>query len=459
MKLEIQSPFDLSTIETIDYTPNDHVDQLLEAADEVSSDPLPTHVRINILENLIDLARGRKDEIAMLIAKEGGKPLTDAIVEADRGIQGIRNAIETLNEQSGKEIPMGATPSSENRLAFTTREPIGTVVAISAFNHPFNLIVHQVIPAVATGCPVIVKPASSTPLSCIRLVAMLHEAGLPSDWCQVAILDNEGSEKLTTDSRVRFFSFIGSARIGWYLRSKLAPGTRCALEHGGSAPVIIGKDIDIETTVASLIKGGFYHAGQVCVSVQRIFVANEIKAAFSNAFAAAAKNLKVGDPTLPETEVGPLIMPREVDRVSEWVEESLSEGATMLCGGSRISETCYVPTVLLEPASASRVSTQEIFGPVVCIYGYDDIDQAISQANSLQVAFQASVFTKDIDQALYASKRLDASAVMVNDHTAFRVDWMPFAGRRTSGLGVGGIPRTMHEMTQEKMIVFKSSSL
>lgn len=459
MMLEVHSPFDLSTIASLEFTSNDSIEGLFQNAQHASQNPLSKHERIQILEKVIDSASSIREEISMLIANEGGKPLTDAVIEVDRGIQGIRNAIETLNAQAGEEIPMGLTPSSENRLAFTTREPIGTVVAISAFNHPFNLVVHQVIPAVATGCPVIIKPALTTPLSCVKLVGLLHEAGLPKEWCQLAILDNEGSEQLVTDERVRFFSFIGSAKVGWYLRSKLAPGTRCALEHGGAAPAIIDSNVDIDSIVAPLVKGAFYHAGQVCVSVQRIFVSNDIKDAFAEAFTAAVKKLKTGDARLPDTEVGPLILPREVDRVEEWVDEALADGAQALCGGKRISDTCFDPTVLLEPSKDSRVSSLEIFGPVACIYGYDKIDDAIERANSLPVAFQASVFTKDIDQAFYAAKRLNASAVMINDHTAFRVDWMPFAGRRTSGMGVGGIPRTMHEMTQEKLLVFKSPSL
>jgi acyl-CoA reductase-like NAD-dependent aldehyde dehydrogenase len=222
--LEVQSPFDLSTIGSLEFTPNDAVEGLFQNAQRASESPLSKHERIQILEKVIDKASGIREEIAMLIASEGGKPLADATVEVDRGIQGIRNAIETLNAQAGEKIPMGLTPSSENRLAFTTREPIGTVVAISAFNHPFNLVVHQVIPAVATACAVIIKPALTTPLSCVKLVGLVHEAGLPKGRCQLAILDNEGSELLVTDQRVRFFSFIGSAKVGWYLRSKTGSG-------------------------------------------------------------------------------------------------------------------------------------------------------------------------------------------------------------------------------------------
>ncbi len=457
--LEVRSPYDQSLIETLEMSPASVVDSLFENAARAAKTPLKKHQRIAILEKVANQTSQSIQEIALTIAREGGKPLTDAIVEAQRGAQGIRNAIETLNGQAGQEIPMGHTPSSENRLAFTTREPIGTVVAVSAFNHPFNLIVHQVIPAVAVGCPVIVKPAPTTPLSCLKLVEMLHAAGLPKEWCQVALLDNQGAEALVTDPRVAFFSFIGSAKVGWFLRSKLAPGARCALEHGGVAPVVVGPDVDLGAIVPPLVKGGYYHAGQVCVSVQRIFVHNDIKAAFAQAFAAAVEKLRVGDPTLEETEVGPLILPRETDRVAEWVEEAIEGEAEVLCGARKISDSCYAPTVLLEPDKKARVSTQEVFGPVTCIYGYDEVDQAIAQANSLPVSFQASVFTRNIDQALYAAKRLDAAAVMVNDHTAFRVDWMPFAGHKTSGLGTGGIPHTMRDMTEEKLIVLKSDSL
>ncbi len=459
MKLEVTSPYDLSPVGELDYTPNEQVEGILETAAAAAQEPLKKSERIAILEKVIELAQSRVDELAMTIAQEGGKPLVDALVEVNRGIQGIRCAIETLNVMAGKEIPMGLNAASEQRLAFTTLEPIGVVVAVSAFNHPFNLIVHQVIPGIATGCPVIVKPALTTPLSCQKLVGMLHEAGLPERYCQMAIVDNDGSEILVTDSRVNFFSFIGSARVGWFLRSKLAPGVRCALEHGGAAPVIVAGDAPISDIVGPLVKGGFYHAGQVCVSVQRIFVDNSLKDELVGALTKATNALIVGDPTKSETEVGPLILPREIDRVANWVEEAKTGGAITASGGEKISETCYQPTVLVDPPSESLVSTSEIFGPVICVYGYDSMDEAIGRANSLPVAFQASVFAQDIDKALYATRRLAAATVMINDHTAFRVDWMPFAGRRTSGLGIGGIPFTMEDMVQEKQIILKSPSL
>jgi acyl-CoA reductase-like NAD-dependent aldehyde dehydrogenase len=361
-----------------------------------------------------------------------------------------------LRTQAGEEIPMGISRSSQHRLAFTSLEPIGVVTAVSAFNHPLNLIIHQVCPAVAVGCPVIVKPSEDTPLSCMRFVKILREAGLPDEWCQpVVTVEREVSQKLVTDSRVGFFSFIGSAGVGWMLRSKLSPGTRCALEHGGVAPVIMAADANVKRALPLLAKGGFYHAGQVCVSVQRIFAHHSIARSVANGLAKEAKALKVGDPTKATTDVGPLIRPREVDRVAEWVEEARAGGAKVLAGGKRLSKTCYAPTVLWDPPKNARVSKNEVFGPVVCVYPFRSLDQAIARANSLDVSFQAAVFTQDMDTALRVYKRIDGSAVMLNDHTAFRVDWMPFAGRRQSGYGVGGIGYTMRDMTQEKMAVIR----
>jgi acyl-CoA reductase-like NAD-dependent aldehyde dehydrogenase len=416
---------------------------------------LKPYQRSAILNRASELLAERIEDYAQSIALEGGKPLTDARIEAVRAVDGLRNAAEEIRTFAGREIPMGLTPASDGRWAFTTREPIGVVAAISAFNHPLNLIVHQVAPAIAVGCPVIVKPAAPTPLTCLKLVALLREAGLPEGWCQSLITeDNALAEKLATDPRIAFLSFIGSAKVGWYLRSKLAAGTRCALEHGGAAPVIIDRSAKLDKIIESVVKGGYYHAGQVCVSVQRIFAHRDIKDEFIDRLAARVAKLRVGDPLLAETEVGPLILPRETVRVSSWIDEAVAGGARLI-GGGRLSETTLAPSILLEPAADAKVSQLEIFGPVTCVYGYESLDAAIGIANSLPFAFQAAVFTTDIGPALHAAQRLDASAVMINDHTAFRTDWMPFAGRRQSGYGIGGIRPTMEEMSEEKMVVFR----
>ena len=457
--LDVSSPFDGSLIRTIPMQNADDAEAMLAKALACYRNRdgwLEHHERIAILEKLALLIDAEADDFALLIAQEGGKPLMDARVEVARAIDGIGLAIKELSQvMRGEEIPMGYTPAATGRNAFTTYEPIGVVVAISAFNHPLNLIVHQVVPAIAVGCPVIIKPALTTPLNCIRFVELVYEAGLSKEWCQYIVGDNDVAEKLVTDSRIHFFTFVGSAKVGWMLRSKLAPGVRCALEHGGAAPVIVDDTASLDTVIPSLLKGGFYHAGQVCVSVQRVFAAESIATDLAQQLAQGAEQLKVGDATKEDTEVGPLILPREVERVHAWVTEAVDDGAQLLTGGKKLSDTTYAPTVLLNPPMDAKVSTLEIFGPVVCVYAYKDRREAIDRANGLDMAFQAAVYTNDLAVARDTIKRLDASAVMVNDHTAFRVDWMPFAGRRTSGYGIGGIGYTMHDMVQHKMAVFK----
>ncbi len=456
--LDVVSPYDLSVIKTVPLATQAEADGMLERAVAAFKDRsgwLAPHERIAILNRLAALVEAEADDFAMLIAREGGKPLADAKIEVARAIDGIKLATKDLiHVMRGEEIPMGHTAASVGRRAFTQMEPIGVVMAVSAFNHPLNLIVHQVVPAIAVGCPVIVKPAGTTPLNCLRFVELVHQAGLPEAWCQSCVCDNEVAEALVTSDKIAFFTFIGSARVGWMLKSRLAPGVRCALEHGGAAPVLVAEDADWDAMIPKLLKGGFYHAGQVCVSVQRVFVAQTDARRLAETLAAGAKALKVGDAALDKTDVGPLILPREVDRVEQWVREAVEGGAELLCGGERLSDTLYAPTVLLDPPSDAAVSTKEVFGPVICVYGVDSRDDAIARANSLDVAFQAAVFTETVEIAHEVIDRLDATAVMVNDHTAFRVDWMPFGGRRASGYGMGGIGYTMHDMVQIKMAVW-----
>jgi len=460
--LKIVSPFNLKLIKEIPKFDEGQAFEALEKAHKLFLDQskwLPAYKKIAILERVVEIMKSRVEELTKIAAEEGGKPYKDSKVEVLRAINGVKLAIEQIGQLKGEQIPMGLTEASQNRIAFTMREPIGVVMSVSAFNHPLNLIIHQTVTAIAAGCPVLVKPASTTPLSCLNFVDILHEAGLPDEYCQAVVCSSSVAEKLVTDERVNYVSFIGSAKIGWYLRSKIAPGTRIALEHGGAAPVIVEADAEFESMVPGLVKGGFYHAGQVCVSVQRIFVHESIADKLSNEITQKAQNLKVGDPLDEKTEVGPLIVPQEVDRLEAWVKEAEDGGAEILCGGKRISNTCFEPTVLFNPPQDANVSQEEIFGPIVCIYPYKTRDEAIELANSVPFAFQASIFTQQLDTALDTVKKLNATAVMVNDHTAFRVDWMPFGGRDASGIGMGGIPYTMHEMTREKLMVIKSGVL
>jgi len=460
-QLKVNSPFELSLIESIDLHSEKDVNKALEIADELFKDKTNHLEKFEIKYILEKFKLLLEDNRSLLIetsTREGGKPLIDTEIEMERAIDGVQIAIENISSIKGIEIAMGLTPSSTNRSAYTMKEAIGPVVSISAFNHPINLIIHQTIPAIAVGAPVIIKPALTTPLTCKLIVDLIHKAGLPKEWCQIIICKDEDAEKLATDHRVKYLSFIGSAKVGWHLRSKIAHGTHIALEHGGAAPVIVDADADIDDMLPLLAKVAFYHAGQVCVSVQRVFVHEDILEIVSKGLVDLANNLKTGDPLYKETEVGPLILPREVDRVESWVNEAIDSGATLLCGGKRISDTCYMPTILMNPPSDAKVSHEEIFGPVLCLYSYSKREEAIARANAVPFAFQAAVFTKDIDIAFKTVRDLNATAVMVNDHTAFRVDWMPFGGREMSGVGTGGIPYTMNEMTKDKLMVIRHRS-
>ncbi|MFN2315170.1 MAG: aldehyde dehydrogenase family protein, partial [Gemmatimonadales bacterium] len=347
-RVTVEAPWDRSPIAEVETTGAAGVEQALATAHGLFRDRsgwLSVPRRIEILERAAAMVQDQADVLALEAAREGGKPLLDSQVEVARAVDSLRLCVDFLRTDAGEPVPMGLNAASAGRRTLMMTEPIGVVVAVSAFNHPLNLIAHQVGPAIAAGCPVIVKPAEDTPLSCWRLVRILHEAGLPAEWCQAVLTDShETAEALVTDERVAFLSFIGSAKVGWMLRSKLAPGTRCALEHGGVAPVIVAADADLDLAVPKLLKGGFYHAGQVCVSVQRVLAARKIAVDLTARLAEGAAKLRIGDPTLADTEVGPLIRPVEVERVQEWVQEAVDGGGTVRSGGRVHSPTTYQST-------------------------------------------------------------------------------------------------------------------
>lgn len=456
-KLVVTSPNDGVELKRLPLTGGLAAQAVLENAAALFNDRsrwLAVEKRLAILHMAATLLENRQAEFALRIATEGGKPLRDARVEVSRAIDGIRIAMDELPKAlSEQSIAMNRNEASKNRNAYTVVEPIGVILAISAFNHPLNLLIHQTIPAIAAGCPVLLKPDLRTPLTCLAFCEMLAESGLPEGWVTPLLTSNEDTEKLVGDPRIAFLNFIGSAKVGWMLRSKLAPGVGCTLEHGGAAPVIMHDSADFEVAIKPLLKGGFYHAGQVCVSVQRVFVPKNNAWDFAKKLAEGAEKLFVNDARHEDTDVGPLIQPREVNRVHEWVQEAVETGAELMCGGEKIDERHYKPTVLFNPMPGVRVSREEVFGPVICVYSYETIEEAIARANATDYAFQAAVFAGDSETARKIAGQLAAGAVMINDHTAFRVDWMPFMGYRKSGLGIGGIPYTLHDYLRRKLIV------
>ena len=461
--VEVHSPFDGAHVGQVAASSAQDIERALATAHALFRDRrqwLPKQQRIAILKRAAEIITSRREAIARQAAHEGGKPYRDSLIEVDRGIDGIQICIDELRTQGGHVIPMDLNATSAGRVAFTQYEPIGVVVGVSAFNHPFNLVIHQVAPAIAVGAPVIVKPAPATPLSCKTLIDIFHEAGLPPGWAQMVLpTDLDLATRLVADSRVGFLSFIGSAAVGWMLRSKLAPGARCALEHGGVAPVIVSHDADLEMALPRLARGSFWHAGQACVGVQRVFCHSSVATAVADGIAKLGERMVIGDPLLATTDVGPLITHKEVDRVASWVDAAVSGGAKLVSGGRKLSSSCYANTVLLNPALDADVTRKEVFGPVVSVYSYDDLDAAIGLANDLPYSFQAAVFTRNIDTAMHCYRHLDGTAVMVNENTLFRVDWMPFGGARASGHGMGGMPHTMSDMQTEKMMVWRSDAL
>lgn len=454
---EVRSPFDGSFIAEVEKPDAAAIEGALANADAYhrSVEKLPAWRRYEILSAVSQRIAADGEELAMLIASEGGKPYKDALAEAKRAVVTVRLAAAETMKQGGEHIPMDLAPGTENSLAFTIKEPVGPVLAISAFNHPVNLICHQAATAIAAGCPVIIKPSEKTPLSAHRIVSYFLEAGLPAH--MISFLPAPGSEiaEIIPDRRVAFVSFIGSSKVGWELRKKLAPGAGIALEHGGAAIAAVDESADLEKAAASLVKGAFYHAGQVCVSTQTIFVHESRSEEFTEIFLAKTTALVTGDPKDGKTDVGPIISSADRDRIMEWIKEAEKSGARILTGGKEIYKQSIEPTVLTDISWDMAVFRKEIFGPVVNIMPYKELAQVIEAVNGLDFMFQNSIFTRDMDKAIAFGRSINTKSVIINEHTAFRVDWMPFGGGKDSGMGVGGVKYNVADLLTDKLFVVK----
>ncbi|HLT22450.1 MAG TPA: aldehyde dehydrogenase family protein [Bacteriovoracaceae bacterium] len=408
----------------------------------------------HVSQRILDL----KNDFAHLISLEGGKPLKDALVEVERAALTFKLCAEESTRISGEMIPMERSRSAQGKIAFTLKEPIGPVLAISAFNHPLNLLAHQVGCALASGCVVLLKPAPGTPLNAYQLKKLFLETNLPDYAFTIIPCDIPEIETLAKSTEINYVSFIGSAKVGWELRSKLSPGTRLGLEHGGIAPAIVCEDADIDKSVNALIKGAFYHAGQVCISTQRIFIHNKIEKVFTDKFLEEVKKLKTQDATLRDTDVGPLIRPSEVTRIQEWISEALAEGAKLLTGNivSGNLKQFLSPTVLSEVKANSKLMSEEVFGPVVCINTFSDMDTLLEELSDTPYIFESCLFTESLSTCMKVAKELPSMSLVINEHNAFRVDWMPFGGHQKSGLGMGGVKYSIEEMTRTKQIIINS---
>ncbi|MDP4095601.1 aldehyde dehydrogenase family protein [Paenibacillus sp. P96] len=448
------SPYSGEVIAEVAEASAEDVDAAVQAAVEAKSvmRSLPAHRRAAILEKLAMLLEERKDEAARLIALEAAKPMKTALAEIDRTVQTYKFAAEEAKRIHGETVPMDAAPGGEGRLAYTVKEPIGVVAAITPFNFPMNLVAHKVGPAIAAGNTVVLKPAEQTPLSAYLLAELLEEAGLPAGALNVVSGDGRvAGDRLVTDLRVNFVTFTGSPAVGTEIRAK-AGLKRVTLELGSNSAVIIDSSTDIDAIVSRCVSGAFTNQGQVCISLQRIYVLADRYDEFTDKFVQTAQKLRMGDPLDPDTDVSALISAKDVQRVQEWIGEAVNNGAIVALGGEAAGSILN-PTVLLQVDPQASVSCREVFAPLVVIERVSSVDEAVGKVNDSIYGLQAGIYTKDIATALNAADRLHVGGVMINDIPTFRVDHMPYGGVKQSGIGREGVKYAVEEMLEVKLIV------
>jgi acyl-CoA reductase-like NAD-dependent aldehyde dehydrogenase len=454
--MEVKNKYSGETVGVIPIATRDEVEEAISAAQSASRQmaELPAHQRAEILAKASALLFEQKEDIARTIAAEAGKALKFARAEVERAVSTFQIASEEAKHIHGETIPLDAVPSGEGFFGFTVRRPVGVVVAISPFNFPLNLVAHKVAPAIAAGNAVILKPASSTPLTAVKLCQVLEKAGLPKGAINL-VVGSGGTvgEWLITDNRVSKITFTGSPEIGRRILGQ-AGIKKVTLELGNTSPVIIAPDADIEYAAKRCALGAFYNSGQVCISVQRVYGDRQIFDELQDKFLQATNAMVVGDPLDERVDVGPMIDLGEAERTESWVNEAKGDGATVLTGGRREGPV-YWPTVLTNVKPEMKVVAQEVFGPVASLIEYGSFDDALRMADDCDYGLQAAVFTRDINRVFRAVKRLNFGGVIINEAPTFRADHMPYGGTRQSGLGKEGIKFAIEEMTHLQMVAIK----
>ncbi|MGE7675018.1 aldehyde dehydrogenase family protein [Lysinibacillus sp. NPDC094403] len=455
---ELYSPYSSEVIAEIPKANVEEVEAALVAADAARKTManMPLYKRAIILEKLASLLEARAEEAAELIALEAAKPISTAKAEVQRTIQTYKFAAEEAKRIHGETIPVDAAPGGDGRIAYTVREPLGIVAAITPFNFPMNLVAHKVGPAIASGNTVVLKPASQTPLTSYFIGELLAEAGLPKG--ALNIVTGAGSligNKLVTDNRVKKISFTGSPAVGIGIRNQ-AGLKKVTLELGSNAAVIIDENVNIDKLIPRVVSGAFAFQGQVCISVQRIYVHEKMYDLFVDKFVAATKELKLGDPLDPTTDVSALISPQDVKRTLSWIEEAKGQGAIIATGGESEGNILQ-PTVLLNVKPEQKVSCQEVFAPIVSIMKFTSIQEAFDQVNDSKYGLQAGIYTDNIHVALQATQKLHVGGVIINDIPTFRLDHLPYGGVKESGMGREGLKYAIEEMTEMKLVVINQN--
>jgi acyl-CoA reductase-like NAD-dependent aldehyde dehydrogenase len=453
--VQLISPYSGEVIAEIPSATEQEVNLAIEAAYQARDvmAKLPAHRRAAILEKLADLLEERAEEAARIISLEAAKPITTAKGEVARTIATYKFAAEEAKRIHGETIPLDAAPGGEGRIAYTVREPLGVIGAITPFNFPMNLVAHKVGPAIAAGNTIVLKPASQTPLSAYFIAELLQEAGLPAG--AINVITGSGrivGDKIVTDDRVKMITFTGSPAVGIGIRNK-AGLKRVTLELGSNSGLIIDEGIDIDKIIPRCVTGAFSFQGQVCISLQRIYVHEALYEDFVEKFVVDVKKLKVGDPFDPQTEISALITAADVTRTLEWIEEAKHHGAIIAVGGTA-EDNILMPTVILAGTPSLKVSCQEVFAPIVLINKVKSVAEAIDLVNDSRYGLQAGIYTNNIHTALDASEKLHVGGVMINDIPTFRVDQMPYGGVKESGVGREGVKYAVEEMTEMKLVIF-----
>jgi acyl-CoA reductase-like NAD-dependent aldehyde dehydrogenase len=450
--VEVRSPYSGEVVGRIAKAGADEARAAIDAAEQAMAEPLPAHKRAEILVRVVSGIARRHDEIAAQITAEAGKPLKAAKVETSRAMSTYTFSAVEARKLAGEVVPMDAAQAGEGKLAFTLREPIGIVGAISPFNFPLNLVAHKIAPALAAGCAVVLKPAGQTPLSALTLAELEDEAGLPPGWLNVLVGPaSEIGDVLVEDERVKAITFTGSSEVGWGLRERAAR-KKVLLELGNTTPVIVQADADVDEAASKLAAHAFSFAGQSCISVQRIYAQQPVYDDFVAQFVPKVEELVVGDPADPETDVGPVIDEGARERILSWIDEAREGGAELLTGGELDGELIQ-PTVIANATPDLKVCHEEVFGPVCVVNRYESLDEAIELANGTRYGLQAGIFTNDIRAALKAAQELEFGGVTVNEAPTFRSDQMPYGGLKDSGNTREGPAYSVRELTEQRVVV------
>jgi glyceraldehyde-3-phosphate dehydrogenase (NADP+) len=455
-RAEVRNPYNQEVVGKVAQAGEKEMDQAIAAAGRAFEETrkIPAYRRAQILERIVSGLVSRREEIAKMIVREAGKPWQYAAGEVDRAISTFTIASEEAKRINGEVIPADRTPVGEGYTMLTRRFPIGPLAAISPFNFPLNLVAHKVAPALAVGNTIVLKPPHQAPLTSLLLAEIVEKAEAPPGMFNVVPCSVEVAEKLATDERIKMLSFTGSAKVGWYLKGR-AGKKRVALELGGNAAAVVHEDADLDWTAKRLAIGAFAYAGQICISIQRIYIQETVYKRFTEGFLDAVQKVKVGNPMDHDTVVGPLIDTASADRVEQWIKEAKKGGARIVTGGGRKGNVIE-PTVISDADPALKVSCQEVFGPVVTVAPYKSFDKALALVNDSSFGLQAGLFTYDMRRILQAFQELEVGGVMINEYPTFRVDHMPYGGIKDSGLGREGVKYAMEEMTEIKLLVIKA---